>query len=79
MDCSMPGSPVLHYLSEFAQISEMSTFYLHSPRLWASSGIEMIEESAWAIFNLNSQKRSKLKQTRKGRGSNNLRKKKIIT
>ena len=26
----------------------------------------MIEESAWAIFNLNSQKRSKPKQTRKG-------------
>ena len=45
----------------------------------ASSGIEMIEESAWAIFNLNSQKQSQLKQTKKGGGSNNLRKKRIIT
>lgn len=54
----------------------MSTFVYPALDPKESSRIEMIEESAWAIFNINSKEPSQPKK-RGPAGSNNLRKKKI--
>lgn len=55
----------------------MSTFVYPALDPKECSRIEMIEESAWATFNINSKEPSKPKK-KGGGGSNNLRKKNII-
>ena len=53
VDCSMPGFPVLHYLLEFAQLSD---FHFHFSDPWVSWGLIFLVCCLWILVRRDVQK-----------------------